>query len=268
LKTYLSYFKLRIITNFQYRAAALAGIATQVFFGLFYLFLYIALYESNNISNAPMSLSNLITYMWLGQAFFALTHPYMKDDELVEMIKNGNLAYELIRPQSFYLKFFIKMYARRIIGVALRFLPIIVLSSCLPKPYGLSLPYSLSCFVLFLVSLFIASLLVTSLSMIVHSLIMFLLDSRGIFSFYSVIAELFMGGLVPLPFLPGVIKKIADILPFRFISDFPYRVYSGDISSSSGLYLVLFSLLWLIIIIFIGYKISQKALKKAVIQGG
>ena len=44
MKSYLNFFKLRIITNLQYRAAALAGISTQLFFGFVYIMVYLALY--------------------------------------------------------------------------------------------------------------------------------------------------------------------------------------------------------------------------------
>ena len=97
MKSYLNYFKLRVITNLQYRASALAGIMTQLFFGLVYIMMYLAFYESNDTSNV-MNWNQLVTYMWLQQAFFALTYPFMKDNDLLEMIKNGNLAYELVRP--------------------------------------------------------------------------------------------------------------------------------------------------------------------------
>ena len=43
---YLSYFKLRFITSLQYRAAALAGISTQFFFGFVFIMVYVAFYES------------------------------------------------------------------------------------------------------------------------------------------------------------------------------------------------------------------------------
>ena len=81
MKSYLHYLKLRIITNIQYRAAALAGISTQVFFGLMYIMFYIALFESNIGTSSPMSLEHVITYTWLGQAFFALRLPVSKDKE-------------------------------------------------------------------------------------------------------------------------------------------------------------------------------------------
>lgn len=41
---YLKYFKLRLMTVFQYRASALAGIATQFFWGFMMLFIYTAFY--------------------------------------------------------------------------------------------------------------------------------------------------------------------------------------------------------------------------------
>jgi ABC-2 type transport system permease protein len=77
-----------------------------------------------------------------------------------------------------------------------------------------------------------------------------------------------MGGIVPLPFFPNWLSKIAYKLPFRYISDFPYRVYSGDISIIEGKSMLLGSFIWIVIIIFIGVILSRHALKKAVIQGG
>jgi ABC-2 type transport system permease protein len=65
MKSYLNLFKLRIITNFQYRAAALAGISTQLFFGFVYIMVYLALYESNKGVNPPMNLNTIVNYLWL-----------------------------------------------------------------------------------------------------------------------------------------------------------------------------------------------------------
>ncbi len=268
MKAYLNYFKLRIITNLQYRSAALAGIATQLFFGFVYIMLYLAIYESNSGVKAPMDWNSLVTYMWLQQAFFAITYPYLKDNELLKMIENGNLAYELVRPQNFYFKFYIKMLAERMSATLLRCLPIIIIGLLLPYPYKLCLPPTIDNFLLFLGSLIVACLLVTALSLIVHIISMFTIDSRGIASAYSMIAEVFMGIVIPIPFFPLWMKKISNVLPFRFIGDFPYRVYSGSISILEGRTLIIGSFIWMIITIIIGYFISKYALKKAVIQGG
>ena len=268
MKAYLNYFKLRIITNLQYRSAALAGIATQLFFGFLFIMLYLAIYESNSGVKAPMDWNSLVTYLWLQQAFFAITYPFLKDNELLSMIKNGNLAYELVRPQNFYLKFYIKMLSERITATLLRCMPIIIIGSLLPYPYKLCLPPTLGNFLMFLGALIVACLLVTALSLIVHIITMFTIDSRGITSAYSMIAEVFMGIVIPIPFFPLWMKKVSDILPFRFIGDFPYRAYSGNISILEGKTLIIGSLIWMIISIICGYLLSKYALKKAIILGG
>ena len=268
MKSYLNYFKLRLITNLQYRAAALAGISTQLFFGLVFLMVYIALYESNTNTEVPMNLQSVITYLWLGQAFFALIYPYIKDEELLNMIRNGNLAYELVRPQSFYLKYYIKMVCERLAAVMLRCLPVLLVAFLLPKPYSMTFPNSFEAFILFLVSIIFSCLLVTSMSLIMHIITMFTLNADGIIGIYSMTAEVFMGLLVPIPFLPKFMIEIGNFLPFRFIGDFSYRVYSGDITIPEGRMMLIGSILWTILTIIIGYFLSKQALKKAVIQGG
>lgn len=268
MKSYLSYFKLRFITNLQYRTAALAGIGTQVFFGLVFLMVYLAFYKSNGQSNYPMEWNHLVTYIWLGQAFYALIYPFERDQELLDMIKNGNLAYELIRPQNFFTKFFVKMVAHKIVNTLLRCIPVIIIAFLLPEPLKMSMPLSITHFIIFLISLITSCLLVSALIITVHLITMFTIDSRGIMSIYSVISEVFSGGTIPIPFFPKWLKVITYLLPFRYICDFPFRIYSGSIELNEGIKLLIMSFIWIIVIFILGQILSKVALKKAVIQGG
>lgn len=266
MKAYLSYFKLRFITNLTYRADAIAGIMTQLFFGLMFIMVYDAFYSSGG--NSPMEWQELVNYLWLQQAFFALIYPYEKDQELLEMIRNGNIAYELIRPQNFYFKWYIKMVAKKIVAVLLRFLPVLIFAIVLPYPFKMSEPKSIMSLIIFIFSLLLGLLLVTALNLLMHILTMFTLDEKGTMIMYSVIAEIFMGTTIPIPFFPNWLLKISNMLPFHYIGDFPFRIYSGSISVYEGYRLLLGSLCWIIIIIGIGYYVSKISLRKAVIQGG
>ena len=268
MRSYTKYFKLRFITNLQYRAAAIAGISTQIFFGLIFAFVYLAFYKSNPNANYPMEWNELITYIWLEQAFYALIYPFEKDEELLNMIKNGNLAYELIRPQNIFIKFYIKMIAKKVVSSLMRAVPVITIAFLLPKPLNLLLPKSFTNFILFLIALIISCLLISSITVLVHILTMYTIDSKGILSIYSVILEVFSGSTIPIPFFPNWLKKIAYILPFRFISDLPFRVYSGSININQGITNILEAIVWTIITIIIGNLITKNALKKAVLQGG
>ena len=268
MRSYTKYFKLRFITNLQYRAAAIAGISTQIFFGLIFAFVYLAFYKSNPNANYPMGWNELITYIWLEQAFYALIYPFEKDEELLNMIKNGNLAYELIRPQNIFIKFYIKMIAKKVVSSLMRAIPVLTIASLLPKPLNLSLPTTISSLILFLASLTISCLLISSITVLVHILTMYTIDSKGILSIYSVILEVFSGSTIPIPFFPNWLKKIAYILPFRFISDLPFRVYSGSININQGITNIIEAIICTIVTIIIGNLITKNALKKAVLQGG
>ena len=241
MKSYLSYFKLRFITNLQYRTEAIAGICTQIFFGLIFIMVYLAFYESGG--DAPMNWQELVNYLWLQQSFFALIYPFDRENELLNMIKNGNLAYELIRPQDFYFKWYIKMLSKRLVAVILRFIPLIILAISLPYPFHLSTPYSINNFIMFIVALTLGFFLVTSSNLLMHILTMFTLDEKGTMTTYNVIAEIFMGGTIPIPFFPLLLKHIAEFLPFRFIGDFPFRIYSNSIPLQEGYILIIGSIL-------------------------
>ena len=148
---YLSYFRTQIITGLQYKVAALAGLCTQFFWGFLYVMIYQAFYS--HADNSTINFNELVTYVWLNQAFFALIYIRMKDSDILNSIKTGTVAYELCRPYDLYNWWYIKMIAKKYASVLLRFLPIIVVAFLLPKPYALSLPITPVSFILFLITL-------------------------------------------------------------------------------------------------------------------
>ena len=92
LRPYLTVFRLRALMETQYRAAALGGLVTQVFFGLVYIFLYTTLYAGQS----PEMLRDTITYVWLQQMFFRML--FSSDGELANLIMSGGISYMLVRP--------------------------------------------------------------------------------------------------------------------------------------------------------------------------
>ena len=84
----------------QYRAAALAGLWTQIFFGLVLLMVYEAFYTSSTVRQ-PMAFVEVVSYIWLGQALLAML-PWNADADLRAMVRSGAVAYELCRPIDLY----------------------------------------------------------------------------------------------------------------------------------------------------------------------
>ena len=107
MNKYISFFKLRVCVNLQYRTAALAGIATQFSWGIMNIFVFIALYNTD-ASAFPMTMQATSTYIWLQQVFLPLFKFWFVEDEVFESISNGNLSYELCRPINLYNLWFLQ----------------------------------------------------------------------------------------------------------------------------------------------------------------
>lgn len=263
---YISYFKTQIVTNLQYKLAAMAGLCTQFFWGFLYVMIYQAFYS--HADNSTINFPDLVTYVWLNQALFALIYIRMKDNDILNSIKTGTVAYELCRPYDLYNWWYIKILAKKYAAVALRFLPIIIVSLLLPFPYALGFPQSLLSFILFVVTLVLGSFVLVSILMIIHSITFFTYHEGGISQILFLIAELLAGAFLPLPLMPDIVQKISYYLPFRLVGDLPFRIYSGNIGINDALINVMFQGIWIIVLIIIGKYIMKCALKRAVIQGG
>ena len=267
MKSYLSYFKLKFKTGLQYRAAAIAGIFTQFFFGFVYISVYVAFYETGS-SNLPMTLEETISYVWLGQSFFALIYLWYKDKEILNMIKSGNIAYELARPQDLYFMWASKILGERLSSAALRFLPVLIIGIILPSPYNLVLNKSFITFILFLLAMMLSTILMTVLVLLYHVICLITLDEKGVVNMFMVLSDILSGLIIPVPFFPDYLQKISNVLPFKYITDFPFRLYIGNISTIEGLIGILTQIIWIIILVIFGRLITKKALKKTIIQGG
>ena len=267
MKSYISYFILKYKIGLQYRASAMAGIATQIFFGLVYISIYLAFYESD-ISNLPMELPKLVSYLWLNQAFLAIVNTWYKNSELVELIKTGNLAYELARPQDVFMMWAAKIYGEKLSSASLRFIPVILFGIIMPYPYHLDLKISLIRLLVFIISFILASVIVTLCILLFHIIVIYTLDDKGVANMFVLISDILSGGVIPLPFFPKYIINIINLFPFRYIADFPLRLYVGDIPIIDGLYGIIIQLIWIIILYISGKLLMRHALSNVVIQGG
>lgn len=267
MKAYVSIFKLRLANGMQYRVAALAGVATQLFFGLVFIMVLVAFYRHAG-TDMPMTLSELTAYIWLQQAFLAFIMLWFRDNELFQLITSGNIAYELCRPTGIYGFWYAKLLAQRLSAALLRFLPVVSVAFLLPEPYRLSLPPHPANFALFLVSLALGLLILVAISMFIYISTFVTMSPTGSLLLFSVLGEFLAGLTVPIPLLPDWLQRVIYALPFRWSGDFPFRVYSGHISAREALMSIPLQLAWLVALVAGGAYLMRSALRRVVVQGG
>lgn len=267
MRVYFSVFKMRLINGLQYRTAAFAGVATQFFWGFLNIMIFEAFYQNSTV-NQPISLEQLIDYIWLQQSFLVFIMLWFRDREIFDLITGGNIAYELCRPCGIYGFWYSKLIAQRVSGALLRCLPILIIAFLLPEPYGLSMPTSFAAAALFISTLLIGLCVLVAISMFIYISVFVTMSPVGSTLMISVLGEFFAGLIIPIPLMPHWLQKIAYILPFRLASDLPFRIYSGNIPINEGLISIFIQLIWFVALVFIGRVLLGKALKRVVVQGG
>ncbi len=267
MEKYLSFFRLRFLYGLQYRAAALAGIATQFTWGTLEILMFKAFYAADPEA-FPMTFQALTSYIWMQQAFLALYMTWFLENEIFDSIRNGNIAYELCRPIDIYSMWFTRSMANRLSRAVLRCLPILLFAVFLPGPYGLSMPENRTAFLWFLLTMVLAFIVVIAFCMLVYIVTFFTISPMGVRMVAVAAVEFFSGAVIPLPFLPDNIRRIFEILPFASMQNVPLRTYTGDLSGPDLYRAIVLQFIWSAVLILAGKIFMAKALKKVIIQGG
>lgn len=267
MKPYISTLRVRFLNGLQYRAAALGGLATQFFWGVMAILIYQAFYMSGG-QPQTLGFSQLVTYIWLQQAFLALIMLYDWDYELFDMITSGNISYELCRPCNLYGFWYVKLLSRRLSSATLRFSPIIAVAFLLPAPYKLSLPHSPVSFLLFIITMLSGLLLLVAISMIIYISVFKTMSPVGSMAFIGIAGEFFSGMTIPIPLMPEWLQKVCYIMPFRWTADLPLRIYSGNINVNEAVISIGVQFIWIAMLVSAGSMVMQRITRHVVVQGG
>ena len=263
MRPYLAVFSARFRMLLQYRAAAIAGFGTQLFWGLIRMMIFTGFFHSSTTAQ-PMTLSDTITYIWLGQAFLLLI-PWNWDHDIAAMIRNGNVAFELVRPVKLYWFWFSRALAMRIVPVLLRSIPMFIVAGIFFK---MKMPLNMTSAIAFLITLAFAFILSAAITVLTNISMLWTISGQGFSRVFPIMIYFFSGLVVPLPFYPDWAQTAVKILPFRGLIDIPFRLYLGHLPVSSLLSLVFHQIIWIIVFILIGRTVLAQGLKKVVVQGG
>jgi ABC-2 type transport system permease protein len=271
LRPYLAVFAGRLQLTLQYRAAALAGFATQLWFGVIRVLIFVAFY-AGGASHAPMSLGNAITYTWLGQAFLAFL-PWSADPEITEMVRSGAVAYERLRPVDTYAWW----YARALAWSVARVLPraaMMVAFAGVAMPlvglgrWGLAPPSSLAAASLFAASLLGVVALSAAITQLINVMLVATMSDRGANALAGAVVNMFSGMVIPLAFFPDALRPWLRAQPFAGLVDIPFSIYFGGLAGWSAIGAIALQLGWAAALIVLGRAWLGRSMRRLQVQGG
>jgi ABC-2 type transport system permease protein len=263
VKPYVAILRSRFLTLLQYRAAALAGIGTQLFFGFVRVMIYDGFYRSSSGPH-PLTLDQVTTYIWLGQAMLLLAMLDV-DKDVAAMIRTGNIAYEMTRPLDLYNLWFARAVSGRAAPLSMRAIPIFVVAGLFLE---LQKPSSAGAAALFAVSLVGALLLAASLVVLMTISLLWTVSGEGIYRLASPLIFFFSGLVIPLPMFPDWMQQWIAVLPFRALIDTPFRFYLGSFNTTAAVMALLHQYVWIVTLVLLGRLILTRGLRLLAVQGG
>ena len=271
VRPYLAIFTARFLMMLQYRAAAVAGIVTQFWFGAIMIMALSAFYAGGH-GAAAMTLAEAITYIWLGQAFLGLL-PWNVDPEIVLLMRTGNVAYERLRPVNTYLYWLVRAMAWRTAATLLRSIPLLIVTSVLFELVGLgdwSLrpPASFAALALFMLSLVVVVFLSSAITTLLNISVIWTISDQGINIFTNSLVIILSGMVIPLPLFPDWLHAVLFVQPLAGLVDIPYRIYFANLSGAEALGSIALQIFWAATLIGLGHLLMARTMRRVQIQGG
>lgn len=271
LRPYRAILSARFRMLLQYRAAALAGLWTQIFFGLVLLMIYEAFYRSTTMRQ-PMMFAEVVSYVWLGQALLAML-PWNVDSEIRAMVRGGGVAYELCRPVDLYALWYARALALRTAPTVLRAVPMCVFASViLPliglREWALVSPPSTAAAAAFGATLVCTLLLGCALTTLMNVSLLWTVGGDGAVVLVTSLTTFLSGMIVPLPLFPEWAQPIVQSLPFAGLVDLPFRVFTGHIPAGAVASVLVRQIVWTIALVLFGRWLLSRGMRRVVVQGG
>ncbi len=246
-----------------YRWANIAGLLTNIFFGVVFSYVILALFQ-NRPTAAGYNVRDTLRYVWLVQSLTMVVLTFGWYD-LMLTIRTGAVMADLSKPCDFYWYWFSREFGRSIYYLLYRGVPTYLAGALL---FGLGLPTAWSAWSIFLVSILLGTIIGFSYRFLYNIVAFWFLEARSIGVLATVIAMFFTGGYVPLVFFPPWLLTIANWLPFNGLMNVPTEIVLGKVPLNAILFELSRQLLWVIIMIVGVRSISLIAARKVIVQGG
>jgi ABC-2 type transport system permease protein len=246
-----------------YRAATLAGLVTNFFFGILRAAILVALYDTQPVVEG-ISLQEAITYAALTQALIGYLSLFNWFD-LMETVYTGEIATDLLKPMNYLSYWMARDLGRAVMQLIFRGLVLIAGYALL---FDLAWPQNLSqWFAIGLAIIF--SWVLSFLWRFLISLSAFWTpNARGILRFFFTLSWFFSGFLMPLRFFPDWVIKLSYLTPFPHMLSTVVETYLGVLQGPELMQALIAQVFW-IICLFLAAQLALRAgVRRLVILGG
>jgi ABC-2 type transport system permease protein len=246
-----------------YPAATYAGLFTNTVFGFLRAYVLLAVFQLRDTVGGYDTAATL-TYVWLTQALIATVYIWGWN-ELALRIRTGDIATDLIRPIHPLRAGLAFDYGRAVYHALFRGVPPLLVGAFV---FRLVAPADLLQWVAFAVSVILAIGVSYAYRLLYNLVAFWMLDNRGAMMTASVIATLFSGFLIPVPFFPSWLATIANATPFPAMIQTPIDIFVGVTAGPAAVGALLTQLAWAVVLLLAARAVFALGVRRLVVQGG
>ena len=265
MQTYLALARLAFQRQFAYRAANLAGLATNAFFGALRAYVLIALFNAQGAERvAGYSIQDAVTYTGLTQALIAYIALWGWWD-MIRSIRTGEVASDLSRPVDYFGYWCAQDVGRAAAHMLWRGLPMMALYALF---YRIALPPTVLHWLALIPALALALWVSFGWRFLVSLAAFWTHDAVGIGRAAWTLTVFLSGFLMPLAFLPPWMKAVMSLTPFPAMVNTPIEVYLGLMDGPALLGALAVQAFWVMVLYALAQTVLAAGVRKLVIQGG
>ncbi|MDQ2706732.1 MAG: ABC-2 family transporter protein [Actinomycetota bacterium] len=243
-----------------YRQAALAGLATNVVFGLLRAAVLTAVLAERG-TVAGYDTATALAYVWLGQGLISVVLLW-GDSELSQRIRTGDVVIDLGRPWDLQGALLAGDLGRAGYAIGIRLLPPVAFGAVF---FPFRWPQRPVTWVFFGCSVLLAVVVSFGIRLLLNVSAFWLLDARGVIAVWGVVAGVLSGLILPLGWFPGWARAILSWTPFPALFQTPIDVFTerGDALGLLGQQLG-----WAAALVLAGRVALTGGARRLVVQGG
>jgi ABC-2 type transport system permease protein len=255
--------KLSFQRHLTYRAATLAGLLTNLFFGLLRAAVLMALYGARQEVEG-ISAAAAVTFTGLTQAVIAYLGLFGWY-EVMDSVYTGDISSDLLKPMG-YIRFWLaRDLGRAAVNLALRGVPIMAVYALV---FQITVPSSGSQWAALGVALTFSWWLSFAWRFLLNLSAFWTPHALGIGRFGSILVWFLSGFLMPLRFFPDWFVQFCHLTPFPSMVNTVVEVYLGVLTGPAVCQALLLQAVWAAALMGSAHLVLRAGVRHLVIQGG
>lgn len=263
MRLFWKLIKLSFQRQITYRAATVAGLITNFFFGLLRVAVLLALYD-NRTEVAGMSPDDAVTFTALTQAIIAYLSIFGWYD-LMNSVYTGDVAGDLLKPTPYFLYWLGRDLGRAAATLLLRGLTIMLVYALF---FPITMPTSFGQWIAVGFVLLLALLVSFAWRFWVNLAAFWTPNAVGIGRLAFGLGWTLSGFFMPLRFFPDWFVRLCHLTPFPSMVNTVVETYLGLLRGRELIQAISWQLFWSAILILLAQLTLRAGISRLVIQGG